>query len=237
MSEENLIVTWAVELTGDRGALIEWCQLFDDLKSTHVEVRDEGGDRFYLRSERFDGRRETEIHRLGAELVRKMSSVMEATGLGKALASGTVVAIRGDGSRSPVAEVGTLPGAAVVATAGNLAPKTAIRAKIERWLELAEGDENISDAITFLARGGWFDLYWACEVMTKEFGTEHEMMKISWARRNHVKLVKENANLYRHARPGHLPSRFLSLKEARDLLRAAVQGWLDERDASASGRT
>jgi hypothetical protein len=200
MSDENPIVTWAVELTGERGALIKWHQLFEDPKPTYVEVRDEGGDRFYLRSDRFDGQRETEVRWLAAELVRQLSSIIVATGSGQALTSGKLTAIRADGSRSSIPVPGTFLGVAMAAMAADWAPKNAVRAKVERWLVLAEREGNVSDAITFLARGSWFDLYFACEAMAKDCGGEHKLMKKPWARESRLKHVKENANYYRHYR-------------------------------------
>src|SRR5207237_993755 len=98
------------------------------------------------------------------------------------------------------------------------------------WLlRLAEREENVADALRFLNRGTWFDLYFACEVIARDCGGEHELRKRSWATQYELDVVKGNANLYRHTRPTSRPPRLVPLPEARGLLDRAIRAWVAEK--------
>ena len=72
-------------------------------------------------------------------------------------------------------------------------------------------------------------MYFAYEIMASDCGGEPKLLKLLWAKKHELELVRRNANLYRHARPTSPPSRLLTLGEARGLLARAIQEWLAEK--------
>jgi hypothetical protein len=230
MSEENPIVTWAVQLTGSAGTLRRWEGLFTDPHIAIVEGHPrEGADGFSLRSARFDGLPGSEIQGVAADLVEKMNSVIAQFGGAAPVSVGLCLAIFADGRRGrPVVMDFTVP-IDISATSGTITFDEAEKAQVLRWLRLAEREDYVADALRFLHRGTWFDLYFACEVLGHDCGDQHKLMQRQWAQQYELELVKQNANLYRHARPTSRPSRLLSLPEARGLLERAIRAWLAEK--------
>jgi hypothetical protein len=229
MVDENPIVTWAVELTGSRGTLLRWERLFTDRNIALVEQRqEEGREEFFLHAKRFDDLTGSEIHGVAADLVRKMNSVVSQFGGAEPVSLGFCVPIYPDGSRGQRLVVNWSVPLEVVTAEGALTLEDTERAQVLRLLTLVEREEYIADALTFLDRGTWFDFYFACEVMGYDLGDEHKLMKKPWAKQHKLKLVKQNAHFYRHARPKR-PSRELSLQVAQGLLQNAIREWLGEK--------
>lgn len=71
----------------------------------------------------------------------------------------------------------------------------------QRWLALAEGDDNLGDLLVYHSRGAdWFDIYKAIECMVRVFGGEKEFAEATGFTLTRIKLLKRTANMTRHAR-------------------------------------
>jgi hypothetical protein len=158
-----------------------------------------------------------------------MSSVIAQFAGADPISIGNCLAIFADGgwAKPVVADFPLL--IEVSPTSGAITFSQAEKTQVLRLLMLAEREDHVADTLRFLYRGTWFDLYFACEVMADDCGGQHELMKRRWAKEHELELVRQNANLYRHARPKCRPSRLLSLEEARGLLERAIWGWLAEK--------
>jgi hypothetical protein len=227
MSEENPIVTWAAQLTGSAGTLRRWEGLFTDPELAIVEG--EGAEGFSLRSARFDGLPSSEIQRVAVDLVEKMNSVIAQFGGAEPVSVGQCLAIFADGTRGRHVFMDVTGQIDIALTSGTITFDETEKAELLRWLRLAEREDYVADALRFLHRGTWFDLYFACEVLGYDCGDQHKLMQRQWAKEYELELVRLNANLYRHARPASRPSRFLSLSEARGRLEGAIRAWLTEK--------
>jgi hypothetical protein len=227
MSEENPIVTWAVQLTGSTGTLRRWEGLFTDAELAIVEG--EGAEGFSLRSTRFDGLPSSEIQGAAADLVGKMNSVIAQFGGAEPVSVGQCLAIFADGTRGKHVFMDFTGPIDIALTSETITFDEAEKAQVLSWLRLAEHEDYVADALRFLHRGTWFDVYFACEVLGYDCGDQHKLMQRQWAKQCELELVRQNANLYRHARPTSRPSRLLSLSEARGLLEGAIRAWLAEK--------
>jgi hypothetical protein len=229
MSDENPIVTWEVQLTGSPGTLRRWERFFTDPENALVEHRN--GDleeQFFLTSTRFADLRANEISGVAADLVSKINNIIALFGGAEPISAGLGVPIFADGSRGKIVVVDTLAPFEIGPTSDTVNPE-AEKDQVLWLLRLAEREENVADALRFLNRGTWPDLYFACEVIARDCGDQHELRKKPWATRYELDLVKGNANLYRHTRPTSRPSRILSLPEARGLLDRAIRAWVAEK--------
>jgi hypothetical protein len=227
MSEENPIVTWVAQLTGSAGTLRRWEGLFTDPELAIVDG--EGAEGFSLRSARFDGLPGNEIQGVAADLVEKLNSVIAQFGGAEPVNVGQCLAIFADGTRGRHVFMDFPMSIEIAPASGTITFDEAEKAEVLRWLRLAEREDYVADALRFLRRGTWFDLYFACEVLGYDCGDQHKLMQRQWAKEYELELVRQNANLYRHARPASRPSRLLSLSEARGLLEGAIRAWLAEK--------
>jgi hypothetical protein len=229
MSDESPIMTWEVELAGGVGTLRRWERLFTDPENALVDGRlKDGEERFLLRSARFDGLRANEITGVAADLVGKINSIIALFGGAEPISTGLGVPIFADGSRGKIVVVDVQVPIEIGPTSETISSETE-KEQVFSLLNLAEHEEYVADALMFLNRGTWFDLYFACEVIRHDCGGQHELREKPWARQYELDLVKENANRYRHARPTSRPSRLLSLPEARGLLDRAIRAWVAEK--------
>jgi hypothetical protein len=179
-SEENPIVTWAVQLTGSAGTLRRWEGLFTDPELAIVEG--EGAEGFSLRSTRFDGLPGNEIQGVAADLVGKMNSVIAQFGGAEPVSVGQCLAIFADGTRERHVFMDFTMPIEIALTSGTITFDEAEKAEVIRWLRLAERQDYIADALRFLHRGTWFDLYFACEVLGYDCGDQHKLMQRQWAK-------------------------------------------------------
>jgi hypothetical protein len=71
---------------------------------------------------------------------------------------------------------------------------------------IADTDDRLADALVYLGRREWFDLYKAIECIKDWAGGEALLGKLGWIDPEELKRVKRTANSFRHRRGGtHSP--------------------------------
>jgi hypothetical protein len=71
---------------------------------------------------------------------------------------------------------------------------------IQRWTSIAGTDDHLADALVYLGRREWFDLFKAIECIEDWAGGEGALIGLGWMDRE--KRVKRTANSFRHRRGG-----------------------------------
>lgn len=226
---------WAIELVGERFDLDD---LRDQLKLPFdpwvEDYQIDGASTLLLRSctwERLIAPRD-----VMADANRLIAYINAAAALhisdSRRVTLGTTMRFRGDGSRVPIAIVGTMNitlegcrvrgrGIALGAPPPEPAPSS-----IQMWIEKAGKDERVADVLLFLDRAdNWFDLYKAIETVQSIYPGGSRLLDElypAW------EIVRRVANRARHApvswRP--LPKDPPSLEEAKkiifDILKAVL---------------
>ncbi len=101
-------------------------------------------------------------------------------------------------------------------------------------VNLADQNEKVADALRFYARGDWFNLYKAWEVVRDAAGGETELIKKDWAtkaqRRRFTGTAQSRAVLGDEARHAiekvQPPKNPMSLEEAQAFVRSAIEAWV-----------
>lgn len=135
------------------------------------------------------------------------------------------------------AEVRSRAFVAVVATEGDQPPAPASPPPADPgYVQLAEAHPDVAEVLDILGKAdpapGWIELYKVFEIINDN---AKGCVKRGWLTRDQVSVFRGSANrkevsgeLARHARlKGDLPSRTMTLVEARPLISALVTRWLD----------
>lgn len=90
---------------------------------------------------------------------------------------------------------------------GAILPQAAPQpSEVQRWTTIADTDDRLADALVYLSRAEWFDLYKAIECVEDRAGGEAALDKLGWIEPRELKRVKRTANSLRHRRGGkHTP--------------------------------
>jgi hypothetical protein len=234
MSNDNQIVSWAIQLTGYAGALQRCKQIFTDPGAALIESeKGEGEDEeFSLRSRRFDGLTSGEILGVAADLVDTLNNIVARFGGATPIRLGVAMAIFSDGTRAKPVVVDTPVSIEIVTRPGMIPLNEADKTQVLQWFKLAENDDNVADALRFLNRGTWPDIYFAYEVMKCAYGGEHKLLATPWAKQHELSLVKQNANHYRHA--PYIATPAVPITSGRAYSARKVYSSLAQRNAIAS---
>jgi hypothetical protein len=80
--------------------------------------------------------------------------------------------------------------------------------EVQRWTTIADTDDRLAEALVYLGRGEWFDLYKAIECIEHGADGEAVLDKLAFIEVGELKRVKRRANSLRHRRGGkHSPPR------------------------------
>jgi hypothetical protein len=244
MTEQNAIVTWAVELHCDHTTLLRWQELFSD--RTTAAVRLENGDdrrpRWFLHSAQFDGLPDTSIHKAAEQLLAVLNGAAQVHGVldgagkvhgfGWKVTMGLPTYIRADGTRKSMqnvtsdhtipAEFGAVPDYPGVATQPQ-------KLDAQRWAKLAEQNKDIAAALAHFV-DDWHELYETLEVIRRDLPRpsnpkdKPRLEDQGWGiTKEEAEALSNTLSHHRHQK-GPLPS--LNMDEARYILRRAIQGWL-----------
>jgi hypothetical protein len=66
------------------------------------------------------------------------------------------------------------------------------RSEIQRWSQVAESDDLLDDALMYLGKANWFDIY-------KAIGGEETFLALGWEPAVEITRLKRTANVARHA--------------------------------------
>jgi hypothetical protein len=90
--------------------------------------------------------------------------------------------------------------------------------------------DHLTDALLYVGRGEWFDIYKAIECLQAFAGGELQLKDKQWAKPDDIALMKHTANsLYRHRRGGFEPPlKPMPLEQATKLLATLIECAFDE---------
>jgi hypothetical protein len=235
--EASPIDTWCFRLQGKVSILSTWESMFYGCSDATVEQRPgpDGQAEYFLRSQRFDGLADlSEVFHLAADLFAKMSGAAKVFSSGASVSLGDAMQVHADGSRTAIKRVianmrAGLEFLATISTGTKTGEPPEREA--QRWLMLAEEDDNVADALEHFTRAdNWFDLYKVYEVICRGVGGEAALDDKEWATTYRIEDVRRTANHYRHyRRRGEKPATPLNTDQARELLRQAMRAWLTEK--------
>jgi hypothetical protein len=111
---------------------------------------------------------------------------------------------------------------------------------VQKWTELADKEEVLADALVYLSRAEWFDIYKAIECLEDRVGGELPLRKLNWIGAEDFKRLKRTANSFRHRKDGthRPPEKPMEQKEALEQLAVMIgRAFADalERSAKATG--
>lgn len=235
--ENDLIQTisqWGVHLTGQDFDLLDWEEM---LKAPFDPWVERVQEMFVLRWSEFDGLDLPEVRTRGEVLIEQLNGAMTASKGSRPIRGQDVIEFTPDGTRhhhvlvAEHLEVRARFGAAVmkiVGPDGAVVPDAPPRpSDIQRWASIAGTDDHLADALVYLGRREWFDLFKAIECIEDWAGGESVLIRFGWMDRE--KRVKRTANSFRHRRGGanSAPSPPATHEEAlrfvADLIRKAFE--------------
>lgn len=98
------------------------------------------------------------------------------------------------------------------------------------WMAAGLQDDTVADVLTYLRdKPDWFDLYKACEAMTRDVGRNNPKGP-KWP--SDIGAFSRDAQLHRHSREwcerkGIKADGSMTLEDARSLIRSMAQAWLE----------
>jgi hypothetical protein len=98
------------------------------------------------------------------------------------------------------------------------------------WIALSDKSDLLADALVYIGRGEWFDIYKAIECLMAFAGGESELKSKGWAKPEEITLMKWTANsLHRHRLGGFKPPpNPMTLEEATKLLGTLIKSAFEE---------
>lgn len=205
--EGNGMSGWGVVIEGHQFDLLDW---EEEMKAPFDPWVEKHGANFVLRTKVFDALQSTqEVCDYAPQLVERLNGAMLLSRKSHPVKfEGRVVEFGdGDSIRTHyVMAVGTgrfrSRGSAVALVHSGGQTRMPEPSATQKWLELAEKHDLLADALVYLSRGEWFDVYKAIESLDAFCGGDLE--KKGWI--TDLKKVKRMANAHRHFTKGvHTP--------------------------------
>jgi hypothetical protein len=232
MTQGNPIVGWIIDLQGSPSALSIWGRHFALGNKVRVECEEiEGGPpRYYLYSSRFNGVSDSAIWGIAGDLIDQMNGIAKIVHSGEPVTRGLPIAIRADGSRSPMKQIFSVTALPMATFAGVGDQTTGDQTTGEptmpaiELLALADDCPDFSRALLIFAKpDDWFDIYIIWEIIHRAVGRK----VTRWIGKEKFDSIRRNANYHRHAYPQSL-GEILTLSDARDRLRSIMYFWATE---------
>lgn len=227
---------WGVVITGHMFDLKSWSEAlqapFDPWVETHDDIR-------ILRSSNFDDlKKATEVHDAGASMITMLNATLALDRDTRAVTIGGVVEVDATGviREHIIMALGSaefrIHGAAVAVVTRDRDGKVVVPgpspSKPQRWMQVAEGNELLADALTYYSRAEWFDIYKSLECL-KALSGYQDVLAEAGVSKAQVSLLSYTANsLHRHRKGGFAPpGKPMSLKEAHDVIGRLLRTALD----------
>lgn len=202
-----------MQLTGHNFDLLDW---EETLKAPFDPWVERVQEMFVLRWSGFDGLDAAEVRTRGEALIERLNGAMTASKLGRLFLGQDVFQFTPDGTRRHhVLAVATLElrsrvgavGMRIIGPDGTVVPDAPPQpSDVQRWISIADTDDRLADALVYLGRREWFDLFKAIECIEGWAGGEDALLRLGWMERDEFKRVKRTANSFRHRRGGtHSP--------------------------------
>lgn len=228
------ISQWGVHLNGHDFDLLDW---EETLKAPFDPWVVRVQEMFVLRWSEFDGLDVAEVSTRGEALIEQLNGALTASKGSRPIRGKDVIEFTPDGTRyhhilmADHLELRTRFGAAVIKIVGpdgTVVPDAPPQpSDIQRWTSIAGTNDHLADALVYLGRREWFDLFKAIECIEDWAGGESALIRRGWMEPE--KRVKRTANSFRHRRGGahSAPSPPATHEEAlrfvADLIRKAFE--------------
>jgi hypothetical protein len=232
---------WGAILLGEATELVDWKSVLTERFDPWVEVH---GDDTVLRSRIFDESSSAEEVRARALMQIQQLNGAVALALDKGVTSirfGGVIEFGPDGQPQRTVNFAEMRASeqgdkaqvtfSVTGPDGKPIPATPKRSQVQDWMELADNDDLLGDALIYFGRAtNWFDIYKTLECLIDWFGgDEAKFLALKWVPRAEVKRLKQTANSFRHPKRKFKPHKNpMSLKEARELIASLLRRALGE---------
>jgi hypothetical protein len=110
------------------------------------------------------------------------------------------------------------------------------RSNVQVWMELSQQSDHLTDALVYMGRGEWFDIYKAVECLEAfTGGGESSLKHKKWIKPEELTLMKRTANCFHRHRLGKYepPENPITLEKARQMLAKLIECAFEE--ASGTG--
>jgi hypothetical protein len=99
------------------------------------------------------------------------------------------------------------------------------RSNVQVWAELSETVDHLRDALVYIGRGGWFDIYKAIECLEDWAGGQKKLERRRWVDADELRLMKWTANSLRHRAGGKQqpPPKPISQERSMQLLAKLIE--------------
>ncbi len=234
---------WGVHLQGHAFDLADWERAFRLPFDPWVERQ---GNDFYLRSAALDGLSDpTDVRERATPLVEQLNGAMFALNNSRPVRFEGVVEFAPNGTKRVhmMVTVGGIEARASAAAVGvaivggeTVPPPPPAPSDAQRWMTICEAHPDLADALVYLSRKDWFDIYKGLECVEDWFGSEQQVRDAALIDFDEFRRVKRTANAFRHRKNGkHLPPSVpATLDEARALLTALVAGAFKKAEQSTA---
>jgi hypothetical protein len=223
---------WGVGLSGDDFDLEDW---FDTLKEPFDPWVLHEGDNYILRTFEFQSCKSAEeVLNNAIPLIDVLNGAMRVTKRSHPVSYRGVYQLFRDGWRQPhIFPPRAATNLRAKVHAGTQTPSPPRRNNVQVWVELSDTSDHLSDALVYIGRGGWFDIYKAIECLEDWAGSQSDLENKQWVDANEFRLMKRTANSQRHRAGGKWspPSNPMSQDRSMELLAKLIECSFEEAQA------
>jgi hypothetical protein len=223
------VAGWGIVIEGHKNDLADWSEvMLPPFEPWIVKVR----GHHVLRSRMLDALGSPDVvYHCARGMVDRLNGAMAAARGSRALQfNGTIIEFRPDGSTAAIAFASLVAEGRSRATAVGIAvgsngeeiANTAIESEPQRWVALADEHDLLADALMYLGRGEWFDIYKAIESLNKHCGGK--LASRGWIPKSELQRLRQTANSHRHFTKGHHtpPTVPVTLREGQKMVGVMV---------------
>jgi hypothetical protein len=226
---------WGAMLRGDATDIEDWQFVLKRPFDPWVEMH---GSDIILRSAALDSLNSAaEVRDHAIEMISRLNGAVALSQGARPIVLGGVIEFTSDGRLNQhVFAEGVAVGrakvrghAVVLGPDGQTRPATPRPSEVQGWMEVAKREALLEDALVYFGRANdWFDIYKCLECLFKLYGGEDKFCKLQWQSKEKIKLMKQTANLHRHAK-NVPPANPMKIKEARSLLASLLLRSLQDK--------
>ena len=234
---------WLIKLKGDEFDLKDLASL---VHSRSRAVLEENG-LYYLWSSDFDSLDSaSEVRESASTLIDALNGAMKLHTSGfQGVYEDGVIMIEEDGRRREYIYLGGSSAARsrtrasiTVITSGDKEQVAQPPRDVESWISIAKRDKAVADALHFFRENSWLSLYKVYEIIREDVNGQQAIVRRGWATKHSLSRFTQTAqskaalgDLARHTTNGYKPpSQPMSIKEARELVRRMILGWLSSKE-------
>jgi hypothetical protein len=229
---------WGVKLSGHIFDLEDWR---DTLREPFDPWVLHDGDEFFLRTSEFQScNLAEEVLERAKTLFDVLNGAMRAAKRAHPVTYAGIYEFLPDGQRrKPKFPPNPLTNLRVkVHGATPILPPLSSPNKVQVWAKLSDSSDHLGDALVYVGRGGWFDIYKAIECLEDWAGGQNDLERRQWVDTSELRLMKRTANSHRHRAGGVTPppQNPVSQERALEMLARLIECSFAEVEARATMR-